>query len=279
MPRFRGSGSARFRHHRYRNAGRRAVGIDRRGVREDVAGKIGGDDDLRAERACRRHRHRIDQRAVDQPAVADQHRREYSGQRIGGAHRIHHRAMGQPDLVAGADFGRNRGKFHRQVFDQVLAHRSLDFGRKLGAADQARAVQADVEIGEDAARLQAARPFFHRIEMSGGIGAADHGADRRSHHDVGNDSMGHQRPDDADMGKAARGAAAQRQPDHRPANAAEPYLVLGIGALLAAAHPAIQHANSPAASTISAAARPRQNRPFRSACMVYARRKRPRQGM
>ena len=40
--------------------------------------------------------------------------------------------------------------------------------------------------------------------------------------------MGHQRPDDADMGKAAGGAAAQRQSDHRPADAAEPYLVLGI---------------------------------------------------
>jgi hypothetical protein len=51
--------------------------------------------------------------------------------------------------------------------------------------------------------------------------------------------MGCQRPDDTDMGKAARGAAAQREPDDRPANAAEPYFILGIGALLAAAHPAI----------------------------------------
>jgi hypothetical protein len=87
--------------------------------------------------------------------------------------------------------------------------------------------------------------------------------------------MGYQRPDDADMGKAAGGAAAQRQPDYWPADAAEPYLVVIIGAFLAAAHPAIQHANSPAATTIFAVARLRQTSPFQSACMVYARRKRP----
>jgi hypothetical protein len=59
--------------------------------------------------------------------------------------------------------------------------------------------------------------------------------------------MRHQRPDDADMGEAACGTAAQRKPDYRPADAAESYLFLGIGTLLAAPHPAIQHANSPAA--------------------------------
>ena len=181
--------------------------------------------------------------------------------------------MGQPDLVAGADFGRNGGEFHRQVLDQALAHRSLEFGRKLGAADQAGAVQADIEIGEDISRLQAARPFLHRVEMSGGIGAADHGADRRSHHDIGNDAVGHQRPDDADMGKAACGAAAQRQPDHRPADTAQPHLVAAVGAILAAAHPAIQHQYSPAAFRIFAAARPRQNClvPFRMHGLCPAR--------
>ena len=149
--------------------------------------------------------------------------------------------MGQPDLVAGADLGRDGGELDRQVLDQDLAHRRLEFGRKLVAADQAGAVEADVEIAEDAARLQAARPFLERIEMAGGIGAADHGADRGADHDVGHDAVRQQRPDDADMGEAARGAAAERQPDHRPADAAEPDLVVAVGALLAAAHPAIQH--------------------------------------
>jgi len=41
-------------------------------------------------------------------------------------------------------------------------------------------------------------------------------------HDIGDDAVGHQRAHDADMGKAARGAAAKREPDDRPPNAAEP---------------------------------------------------------
>ena len=92
----------------------RSHGRDGGGVGEYVAGEVGGDDDFRAERACRRYRHRIDQRAVDQPAVADQDRREDSGQGIGGAHGIDHAAVGQPDFVAGANFGRNGCEFHRQ---------------------------------------------------------------------------------------------------------------------------------------------------------------------
>ena len=116
-------------------------------------------------------------------------------------------------------------------------------GGELGAADQAGAVEADIEIAEDIARLQAARPFFQRVEMAGGIGAADHGADRGADHDIGHDAVGDQRPDDADMGETARGAAAQRQPDHRPPDAAEPYFVAAVRAVLAAPDQTIQHLN------------------------------------
>ena len=63
--------------------------------------------------ARRGPRHRIDQRAVDQPAVADQVWREDARQRV-GAHRIHHRAVGQPDLVAGAHSVATVEVFHRQ---------------------------------------------------------------------------------------------------------------------------------------------------------------------
>ena len=137
---------------------------------------------------------------------------------------------------------------------RVWPDRSLELGGELVAADQAGAVEADIEIAEDIARLQAARPFLQRVEMAGRIGAADHGADRGADHDVGNDAMGDQRPDDADMGKSARGAAAQRQPDHRPPDAAQTDLVAAVGAVLAAAHQDIQHRNSPAARSIVAAA-------------------------
>ncbi len=58
------------------------------------------------------------------------------------------------------------------------------------------------------------------MEVAGGICAADNAADRRPDHHVGDDAMGNQRPEDADMGKSARGAAAQREANHRPPDCA-----------------------------------------------------------
>jgi len=64
--------------------------------------------------------------------------------------------------------------------------------------------------------------------MPCGIGAANHRADRGADHDIGNNAMGNQGPDDADMGKSARGAAAQCQPDHRPPDTTQAYLVAAV---------------------------------------------------
>ena len=95
---------------------------------------------------ARRHRHRIDQRAVDQPAAVERDRRENSGQGIGGAHRIDQTAARQPDFVAGADLGGDGGKADRQRLDRRVAEMLLQPCRELAAADQAAAGQADVEI-------------------------------------------------------------------------------------------------------------------------------------
>ena len=127
---------------------------------EQVGVEIDRDDEPRAERARGRHRHRIDQRAVDQPAPADQHRRENSRQRVGGAHRVDQPAAGEPDFVAGAELGGDGGKADRQLFDRRVAELLFEPRREMAAADQAGAGQADVEIAEDAAHGQAARPFL-----------------------------------------------------------------------------------------------------------------------
>ena len=76
--------------------------------------------------------------------------------------------------------------------------------------------EADIEIAEQAAPRQAARPFLDRVELAGRIAAADHRADRGAGDDVGHVALGEQRADDADMRKAARRAAAQHEPDARP---------------------------------------------------------------
>src|SRR5260370_23003092 len=99
---------------------------------------------------------------------------------------------------------------------------------QLVAANQARAVEADIEIAKDISRLQAARPFFKRIQMPRGIGAADYRADRGAHHDIGDDAVRDQPPHDADMGKSAGSAATQGEPNHRPANDADTHLVTPI---------------------------------------------------
>src|SRR5215210_7622404 len=84
-----------------------------------------------------RHRHWIHQSAVHQPAVAHQHRRKNPGQRVRGPHRLDHAAVGQPDLMAGADLGRHGRKLERQIFDQGRADGALQLRRELVAADQA----------------------------------------------------------------------------------------------------------------------------------------------
>jgi hypothetical protein len=52
------------------------------------------------------------------------------------------------------------------------------------------------------------------------------------------------------MGKSARRAATQRQPNHRPPDAAETDLVGAVSAALAASDQNIQHLISPAAKAM-----------------------------
>jgi len=61
--------------------------------------------------------------------------------------------------------------------------------------------------------------------------------------------MGDQGADNADMGESARCAAAQRQPDHRPPDAAETHLVAAVSAVLAASDQNFQHLVSPGRET------------------------------
>jgi hypothetical protein len=53
--------------------------------------------------------------------------------------------------------------------------------------------------------------------------------------------VGNQGFDDPDMGESARGAATECEPDYRPPNAAEPYLVTAVGIVLTASDQIMQH--------------------------------------
>ncbi len=122
-------------------------------------------------------------------------------------------AAGQPDFMAGIEFCGDGGEADRQIVDAVIGERRVQFGRKMAAANKPGPGQADVEIAEDVAHVEAARPFLQAVELAGGIAAADHGADRGADDDVRHDAVRGERAHHADMGKAARGAAAERKPD------------------------------------------------------------------
>jgi hypothetical protein len=142
--------------------------------------------------------------------------------------------------VTGANLGRNRGEFQRQLLDQGTAQGRLELGCELVAADQPRSVQADIEIAKNIPWLQAARPFLQPVQMPRRIGAADHGPDRGADHHIGNDAMGNQCADNADMGKSPCGPAPQSEADHRPPDAAEADFVAAVRAVVAA-NQVIQH--------------------------------------
>ena len=77
--------------------------------------------------------------------------------------------------------------------------------------------------------------------MPSRIGTADDRANRGADHDIGDDAMGNEGAENADMGKSARGAAAQRQPDDRPPDTAKAHLVMVVRAVWAASLQNIQH--------------------------------------
>ena len=115
-----------------------AVAGDGGAAAEQVGIEVDRDHQPRAERARRRDRHRIDQRAVDQPAPADAHRREDARQRIGGAQRLGQASAREPDFMAGAEFGGDRGKAQRQLVDRGVGRAPLRAGRRDGCRRSGR---------------------------------------------------------------------------------------------------------------------------------------------
>ena len=198
-------------------AGVGAVAGDGGAAAEFVGIHVDRNHDPGAERSRCRNRHRIDQRAIDQPAAAEMDRRENAWQRVGGAQRQDQRAARQPDFVAGPDLGGDRREADRQILNCGVADRFFQAVRQPRAADNAGAADADVEIADDPPPRQRARPVFQRVELIGGVATADQRTHRCADDNVRRDAVGLQRPHYADVGEAARGAAAENEPDRRPA--------------------------------------------------------------
>src|SRR5262249_21388608 len=90
-------------------------------------------------------------------------------------------------------------------------------GGGAAADSETETADAHVEIADDAPHGQRARPVLQRVELIGGVTAADQCAHRGADDDVGFDAVCHQGAHDADMGKTARRAAAEHESDRRTA--------------------------------------------------------------
>ena len=78
---------------------------------------------------------RVDQRAVHEPASTDPMGRKLPGHAQDAYIASVETAAGQPDFMAGPDFGRDRGHPHRQFVDPEVAQRAYEMVREAVAAD------------------------------------------------------------------------------------------------------------------------------------------------
>ena len=162
-------------------------------------------------RPADRDRHGIDQRAVEEIALANAHRLENAGQRVGRAYGEIERAALQPDFMARSDLGRDRREGDGQILDQHALNLMLERGLQAFAADQAHAGEGEVHQREDAPLGQRAGEGLDLVELAGGVATADDRADRGARDHVGHDSVVGELSEHADMRPAAGRARAQRQ--------------------------------------------------------------------
>ena len=122
-------------------------------------------------------------------------------------------AAGEPDLVAGAKLGRDRGEAQRQRLDPHVAEIAFEQSLEAVAADQARSADVEIEQPHDPALGERQGEGFELVEARGCIAAADDGADRAAGDHVGDDALALEDAHDADMRPAARGARPEGEAD------------------------------------------------------------------
>ena len=181
-----------------------------------VARKVERDDALGAKRARHADRHRIDDRAVEQPASVDLDRVKYARQRVGSADRLDQGPAPEPDLVPVADLGRDAGEPDRQILDLKPAERRLEPRPQPLAADKAAAGEREIEQPEHPPPGQRTGEGLQHVQPPGRVAAADERADRRADHDIGPQPQRVKFLHCADVGPAARRARAEHDAHFRP---------------------------------------------------------------
>src|SRR6185312_10174337 len=199
-----GNGGALRQIERILAGGRRSEGI---GI------EIDRDGEPRAEGAADRDRHRVDQRAIDQPAPVHRHRRKEAGNGIGGAHRIDDAALAQPYLMAGVEIGGDADERLRQVVDGVLDQRRVEDLQDAPAGDDAAIAEVEIEQPAQPHLGEAAGPGLELRQMAAEIDRADDRADRAAADDVRNDAFALEDAQHAEMTPTPRDTAAEGNAD------------------------------------------------------------------
>src|SRR5665213_2178859 len=106
----------------------------------------------------------------------------------------------------------------------------------MATANETGAGQAEIQIAQNAAYGERARPCFQTIELPGGVTTTHHRADRRADDDVGDDVVGDKGAHHPNMREPARRAAAERERDAWPFDLGLCSSGRGFGVTVAAAH-------------------------------------------
>src|ERR1700693_3683314 len=117
--------------------------------------------------------------------------------------------------MAGAELGGDADESRRQLLDPPTAQTTEEELAQPVAGDEAAAGEIEVEETEDPPPREVAGEGFDAVESVGSVAAADDRADRGAGDDIRVQAELVERPQDPDMGPAARGAAAERETDLR----------------------------------------------------------------
>jgi hypothetical protein len=170
--------------------------------------QVDRDHQVGAERATHRHRHRVDQPAVDQHRPVAHHRRQQARHRARRAHRFEQLAVAQPQLAPGLQLGGDRAVGNGQLVDLAVGEHRAEQGEEARAADQA-AAPGKVHQAQHGGPGDPGDPFLQPVELARRIGAPHQRADRGAADDVGLDAALLERADHADVRPAARAAGAE----------------------------------------------------------------------
>ncbi len=176
--------------------------------------EIHGDDQVRTHGPAQGDRHGIHQPAIHQEAPIVGHRGEQPRQGDGGAHGVGDAPLPQPQLAPRLQVGGHRREGQRQVAEVAVDEVAFEELDQLRPLDEP-AVQADVEQGDDVLPGQRRGPRLQLVQVPLGVGRADEGPHGAAADDVGHDPFLGQGANDADMGPAAGGTAAEDEADLR----------------------------------------------------------------